>query len=1424
MSEETGETKPENISETINTDGGAYVAKSVHTAGGDFIGRDYNQTIVHGVPIEDIEHLPPEAGGPPYQGLRYFEEKDADWFFGRERVTAVLVNRLHETNFLAVVGDSGSGKSSVVRAGVIPAMKGNKPLSDGSVPPLGDWQVKVMTPTARPLDKLVVTLLPDDKARQAAMYGRLSNGPNALRNALTGMVTGERPLLLVVDQFEELFSQCKDELQRETFIANLVAAAQPACKIILTLRPDFYASCLRYESLRRILKEGQEPLGPMNREELRAAILGPAAKGGWKVQEGLAEAMLDDVGQEPGALPLLSHALRETWERRRGRVMTLSGYRASGGVKGAIAQTAETVYQRLTPDEQALAQQIFLRLTELGEGTQDTGRRLRRAELRDDPLTAELTKKLADARLITTTENGMEVAHEALIREWPRLREWLDSDREGLIIHRRLTHAANEWHEKGEDNSYLHRGSRLVQAREWAMGNQAALNALEQRFLTVSQMAEATEQRQRANMVRRALIGVSIFLVLAIAAAIFGFVQSGIATDNANLSATREIEARIAQEEAVAAQQTTEAESNARATQEAVAVENANLAATRAVESSNAQATAAFNAKLATDREAEAVTQAQIAQSQALAAASLAVREKDPMRGLLLAIAAGQTEATALTYDTLHGAISRLALPRHTLLHDGGVNGSVWNKNDNLILTWNMDDTARVWDATNGEERLRLSHDGWGYIYGAAWNGEESLILTWSTDGTARVWDATSGKERLRLSHDTWVYGAAWNGDESLILTWSGDNTARLWDAASGQERLRLSHDAGFYGAAWNGDESLILTWSRDGTAWVWDAASGEVRLRLSHDDWVYGAAWNGDESLILTWSGDNTARLWDAASGEERLRLRHDGGAGGVNGAVWNGDESLILTWSGGVARLWDAASGEERLRLRHGNTVRGAVWNGDESLILTWSRDDTARVWDAASGQERLRLNHDHTVNGATWNRDESLILTWSDDLTARVWDATSGTEQRRLSRDDEWLRFSRGDSLFGVTGAAWNGDESLILTWSMDGMAQLWDATSAAKPLHLSHFNSVTGAAWNGDESLILTFSEDSTARLWDAASGEERLRLRHDNSVSGAVWNGDESLILTWSNDLTMRLWDATSGEERLRLSYDVWDYIYGAAWNGDESLILTWSRDNTVQVWDTASGTERLRLSHESSVWGAAWNGDESLILTWGVDSTARVWDAASGEERLHLSHYNSVRGAVWNGDESLILTWSDDGAARVWGAASGEKRLYLNHDHMVNGAAWNGDESLILTWSDDLTARVWDAASGEERLRLSHESGVLGAAWNGDESLILTWSRDNTTRIWDTATGAILFTLNPDGTPVVAAQWSQDGRLILLVTKGGFVGSLAVQMADWVNAACQRTIRNFTWTEWQLYFPGQPYRVICDQWPVHDSVPEGERP
>lgn len=490
---------------------------------------------------EAMSAAPPAPGAPPFKGLHRFDIEDAPLFFGREKLTSELVDHLHETNFLAVVGASGSGKSSLVRAGLVAALQQKKPLTDGVLPPVGSsqWTYLLMTPTSRPLHALAVQLMQLDTLyiESHELVQQLRTDPSTLRRCLEqsqnvgGGMTPPAKTVLVVDQFEELFTQLKpaggdaDQQRREiqaAFVDNLIYAITPANEagpltLILTLRADFYSDCAQFENLRTCLSTRQKYIGPMNVEEMRSAIEQPLLQNNWIMQPELVEQILHDVGQEPGALPLLSHALLETWKRRSGRMLTHAGYRSAGGIRGAIAHTAERLYEQLDQSARPTMRRIFLQLTEIGEGAQDTRRRAPYAALFDQieskETVANVIQKLTEGRLVTTDDEDatlepenqdvvVEVAHEALIREWPRLRLWLDESRDWLRVQRRITAAALEWQRLDQDASLLYRGNRLAQATEWMAEQQDTIDPLTHEFLLAS-LAEKQKEEQRAAAIRQ---------------------------------------------------------------------------------------------------------------------------------------------------------------------------------------------------------------------------------------------------------------------------------------------------------------------------------------------------------------------------------------------------------------------------------------------------------------------------------------------------------------------------------------------------------------------------------------------------------------------------------------------------------------------------------------------------------------------------------------------------------------------------------------------------------------------------------------------------------------------------------------------------------------------------------------------------------
>ncbi|MBN1810433.1 MAG: hypothetical protein JXA14_01200, partial [Anaerolineae bacterium] len=836
------------------------------------------------------------------------------------------------------------------------------------------WPVVVFKPGPHPVETLAARLLPhlgestdpltarqsllealgkDERGLHTTVQVALASDPDSLR------------LLLVVDQFEELFTLCRDEQVRADFIANLLYASGIAggqTVAVVMMRADFFGKCAAYPDLAARLAERDVLVGPMSEEELRRAMEGPAEAVNLHYEKGLVETILDDLGDEPGTLPLLQHTLLELWERRRGGWLTADAYHEIGGVRGALAQRADEVYDGLSEGQQAAARRVLLRLTQPGEGTEDTRRRASLAEL----LPAEgggtdvetAVRELADARLLTTGEDEqgaeiVDVAHEALIRGWPRLQGWIDEDRAALRTHRQLTEAALEWEQNGRDASYLYRGARLAEGEEWAESHAGDLNPLEREFLRSSVDAREAESRAARRRIQRVIVGLLAALAIISVLAVVAFQQRNEA-DAQRLEAER----------------------------------LSYIALSRQLAAQSAHEFSATNYEVA----------------------------------LLLAIEAGRVTDTAEAYTALRQTFTH---PGRTLVtlsgHTSEVWQATWNSDESHILTASLDRTARVWDAETGAKLLVLSGHT-GSVYQAVWNNDGSHILTASGDSTARVWDAQTGAELLVLSgHTGSVYQAVWNNDESRILTASYDRTARVWDAETGAELVTLSgHTNQVNQAVWSSDGSRILTASNDHTARVWDAQTGEELLVLSgHTGIVRQAVWNGDDSRILTASEDWTARVWDAEKGAELVIL--SGHTSIVGHAVWNSDESRILTAShDDTARVWNAQTGDELVILSgHTWAVRQALWNSDESRILTASSDRTARVWDAQTGAELITLSgHTNRVTQAVWNSDESRILTASDDGTVRLWyarmedlvEAACLRAPRNMS-EEEWRQYMVG-----------------------------------------------------------------------------------------------------------------------------------------------------------------------------------------------------------------------------------------------------------------------------------------------------------------------------------------------------------------------------------------------------------------------------
>jgi WD40 repeat protein/DNA-binding SARP family transcriptional activator len=1199
----------------------------------------------------------PVPGKCPYKGLQYFDESDADLFFGREKVTAKLVTRLRQClspqsgenwggRFLAVVGPSGSGKSSIVRAGLIPALKRCEPLADNIQPLHGSagWPFHIITPTAHPLEALAASLTRDTESVTATsiLIDDLARDPRSLHlfvqkqlSALASTIPLSRTkgqagdgnyLLLVVDQFEELFTLCRDDTERRAFVDNLLYAADltppslatdgEAVKInpeqswsdvgptiiIITLRTDFYSQCAPFGNLRQALSSQQEYIGPMNAEELRQAIEEPARRGRWSIEPGLVDLLIRDVGDEPGALPLLSHALLETWQQRKGRILTLTGYTASGGVRGAISRTAETTLRTLVPEQQAIARGIFLRLTELGEGTQDTRRRVALAELfprpEQTPIVEAVLKTLVDARLVTTSDGTVEVAHEALIREWPALREWLDEDRQGLRLHRRITDAAQEWARLGHDPEALYGGMRLAQSWEWAETHMVDLNVLEREFLDTSKTHAEQEAADRESQRQREL---------------------GVAQKLA------EAERHRAEEQARTAERL-----RGRSVILAIALILAGLLAVAA---------------LALGQQAQ--EKARLATSREWAAAALSNLDADPELSTWLAIHAVSKADTLEAENALHRAVQALRAQVALAGHTGDVWSVDFSPDGKRLATASADETAKVWDANTGQELLTLrGHAGW--VNAIAFSPDGKILATASDDATAKLWDAQTGQELLTLTETNRIYSLAFSHDGRQLATANGDGVITLWSLNNSAvyiraERVFTQTHLGAVSVTFCPDGKRLASGSDDGTVIMWDATTGHKLFTwLADTVSVWNLAFSPDGTRLVV-GGASLITLWDVSSdtkpGQATLTLA--GHRRGVSGVSFTPDGVHLVTGSqDGTAKVWDASTGQEEFKLTGYGPINYIAVSPDGNRAATGNRNGTATIWDISPTGSREVL---------TFSFDQSARVTAGNVSPDRTRQATISEEGNVVIRDN-----ATGQELFTVTlpitgwisPIALSPDNTLLAV-AQGTTAMVWQLATGQKLASMSgHQDSIVGLDFSPEGKYLATSGRDNIAKVWEIATGHGLLTLSgHMGPLNAITFSPDGKRLATASEDTTTRVWDAATGQELLRLTGDVY-----VAYSPDGTQLASASYDGMVRIWDSVTGQLLHTLSgHMSTVNYVSFSPDGRRLATASGDGTSKVWDTMTGQELLTLTgHTGAVLGAAFSPDGTRLTTSSTDRTFRIY--------------------------------------------------------------------------------------------------------------------------------------------------------------------------------
>ena len=873
--------------------------------------------IITGMDSRDIQN--------PYKGLKAFEEADANDFYGRGELTETLIDRLRPKDdvndgdhLLVVVGPSGSGKSSVVKAGVIPQLRNGAIESmDGSTGS-EDWFYSEFVPGAHPMEELEAALLRVAVNPPESLLQQLESDERGLIRAVKRVLpddTGQ--LVLFIDQFEEVFTLCESEEERKHFLNSLLKAVEEPrnrLRLIITLRADFYDRPLSYHEFGQLVREYTEVVLPLSPQELEQAIVNPAAKVGVVLETGLASAIVADVREQPGALPLMQYALTQLFERRDENKLTLQAYSEIGGAMGALARRAEEVYQGLDEYQQKATRQMFLRLVTLGEGQEDTRRRIQRSELStlgDAEVMEGVISTFGKQRLLTfdndpqTRVPTVEVAHEALIREWKRLRDWLDTAREDLRTQRRLGNAAREWQSSNKDASYLASGSRLDQFEALQQAQSIAMNETERLYLQESlrQRNERIEQ-ERAREAReealeeRARTRLRWLLGVVTVAALVAVVLAALAI-------------RSRQQSVVAADRA-----------EAVA-----LAANALNVLDGFEPTLALNLALEAVEEHAHITTVERALAET-AYAPGALSQLNPFETASLLgvdfnqqgdrVIAGASDGRLLAVDPFSVEVLYDVPAAHGTDDEGEtvpVLNVVHNPAGDTFATGGADGTVRLWDAETGDP-LRTIDAHEGPVNEIAFSPDGDSVLSGGQDARLYLWDAETGEQiREFEGHVGFIFSVDFSGDGNRVISSTGDDpndsqnidrTGRVYDVESGELLAELREEGtGWLRAATldtTGERAAIASYdptALGGTIRVWNVDDESVeRLLTGHTDVITTLDFSPDGSAVVSGSWDQTVRRWSTETGAQLQRF--DTHNDRLTDVVFSPDGRYIVSASG--------------------------------------------------------------------------------------------------------------------------------------------------------------------------------------------------------------------------------------------------------------------------------------------------------------------------------------------------------------------------------------------------------------------------------------------------------------------------------------------------------------------------------------------
>ncbi|MFN6485767.1 MULTISPECIES: caspase family protein [unclassified Nostoc] len=1209
-----------------------------------------------------------DLGVCPYMGLSAFLEEDSQYFYGREALTQQLIHQLRDRSFLAVIGASGSGKSSIVQAGVIPQLRLGK-----QIPSSEQWWIGSIRPGANPLEALArrlggggrgqgrqtiqnskfkiqneeSILLPSADARGLANATLSCLLPPAsphlllegiFHQGVEGFVywirnQPHRVVVLVVDQFEEIFTLAPTP-DRELFLELLLGAVQYAgdrFKLIITLRADFIASCLEVPALAKALQDLSVLVPPkLSLDDYRRMILNPAQQVGLKVEPELVEVLLRELNHSPGDLPLLEFVLEQLWQHRVAGELTLQTYQEQlGGIQGALERSSQAVYESFDSQMQECAKWIFLSLTQLGEGTEDTRRRVHKSELIVKKYPAALVEKtlnaLTAAKLVVMNleeevtkgqsrqgepENisppappaspaprslsvaevllpyspspiTVEVAHEILIRHWSTLRWWLEENRDRLRKQRQIEQASQLWLQRSQQADFLLQGVRLAEAEDIYIKYTDELSADVQRFIEACLVQRKQQQQQEKTRLKQAQRAVVALSILGLAAVCFG----SLAYWKSQAAQLREIEA--------------------------------------------------LNAS----------SQANLLSHQQLEALIASVKAGKQLKNTFVAPADLQTQTLGVLQQVISGTQERNRLEGHS---------------------------AEV-------SSVSFSPDG-------------KTIVSASNDKTAIIWGRDGTKLRTLTGHTDIVRNVSFSPDGQTIATASFDRTVKLWRTSDGGLiRTLKGHTAEVLSLSWSGNGETIATGSADRTAKIWQVSDGHLLRTFSgYKDFVNSVSFSPDGEILAIASADKTVKLWRVSDGLLQKTLL--GHSAGVSSVAFSPDGQIASASVDKTVRLWRRDGTLLKIIPAHNAAVLSVNFSHDGQTLASTSADSTIKLWSSQDGSLRQTLlGHSIAVYSASFSPDDQTLVSAGADKTVRLWQRDNPLFKTLIGSQGQLYSVS-----FSPDGQiATAGQDTTIKLWQRDGT--LRQTLEGYNTSIYGHSDEVYGLAFSPDGETLASASLDHYIKLWRTRDGYMIKTLQgHRSNVNSLSFSPNSQILASASADMTIKLWNIQQ-KALIKTLQGHTAEVLSVRFSPDGQVLASSGRDNKVLLWRVKDGKLLYNLpGHTNAVNAISFSPDGQVLASASADKTIKLWQVSNGTLLQTLTgHTDAIYSVSFSPDGKIIASASGDGSIKLWNREGRELKTLPGHTDAVLSLSFSPDGKFLASASFDGTAKLWRLQSTE---------------------------------------------------------------------------------------------------------------------------------